>query len=57
MRKCGVDVNILSADMKRIGGKSYGQMLIEMPKEDAARKEIIDFLTKEGLTVKEVYPQ
>ena len=57
VRKCGVDVNILSADMKRIGGKSYGQMLIEMPKEDAARKEIIDFLTKEGLTVKEVYPQ
>ena len=57
VKQCGVDVNILSADMKRIGGKSYGQMLIEMPKDDENRKKIIQFLSDEGLTVKEVYPQ
>ena len=57
VKQCGVDVNILSADVKRIGGKSYGQMLIEMPKDDEIRKKIIQFLSDEGLTVKEVYPQ
>ena len=57
VKQCGVDVNILSADVKRIGGKSYGQMLIEMPKDDETRKMIIQFLSDEGLTVKEVYPQ
>ena len=57
VKQCGVDVNILSADVKRIGGKSYGQMLIEMPKDDETRKKIIQFLSDEGLTVKEVYPQ
>ena len=57
VKQCGVDVNILSADVKRIGGKSYGQMLIEMPQDDETRKKIIQFLSDEGLTVKEVYPQ
>ncbi len=57
VQKCGIAVNILSADVKRIGGKSYGQMLIEMPEDDVSRKKIIQFLTDEGLTVKEVYPQ
>ena len=57
VRHCGVEVNILSADIKRIGGKSYGQMLIEMPENTETRQKIMEFLTREGLTVKEVYPQ
>ena len=56
VRHCGVEVNILSADIKRIGGKSYGQMLIEMPENTETRQKIMEFLTREGLTVKEVYP-
>ena len=56
VKHCGVEVNILSADIKRIGGKSYGQMLIEMPENTETRQKIIEFLTREGLTVKEVYP-
>ena len=54
VRECGVDVNILSADIKRINGKSYGQMLIEKPPEEAAEGRIIQYLKKQGLTVKEV---
>lgn len=58
VQKYGVEVNILSADMKRLNGKSYGQMLIEMPEDIAVRAQIINYLEKEeGLTVKEVLPQ
>ena len=57
VRTCGVEVNILSADIKRINGKPYGQMLIEMPRDEGVRKQIIQYLTDQELTVKEVYPQ
>ncbi|MBQ9264159.1 MAG: ATP-binding cassette domain-containing protein [Clostridia bacterium] len=56
VKECGVAVNILSADIKRINGKSYGQMLIEMPQDDAVKKQVIQYLTGQGLTVKEVDP-
>ena len=57
VRKCDVEVNILSANIRRISGKPYGQMLIEMPEDAATREKILCFLTQEGLTVKEVWPQ
>ncbi len=57
VKSCGVDVNILSADIKRINGKPYGQMLIEMPRNEESCKKIIQYLTDEGLTVKEVLPE
>jgi D-methionine transport system ATP-binding protein len=56
VKECGIEVNILSADIKRLNGKSYGQMLIEMPKDDDSRKKIIGYLEKHDLTVKEVDP-
>ena len=56
VKEAGVEVNILSADIKRINGKSYGQMLIETPKDDEARKRTIHYLESQGLTVKEVDP-
>ena len=54
VKNCGVDVNILSADMKRINGKPYGQMLIESPEDPVIRAQVIQYLEKQGLTVKEV---
>ena len=57
VRECGIDVNILSADIKRLNGKSYGQMLIETPQDHESRREIIQYLERQGLTVKEVDPQ
>ncbi len=57
VKECGIDVNILAADVKRFGDKQYGQMLIEMPRDDAIKQKAIDYLSKQGLTVKEVYPQ
>ena len=57
VKHCGVDVNILSADMKPIGDRMYGQMLVEMPKKHEDKEKIISFLQAEGITVKEVVPQ
>ena len=57
VKQCDVEVNILSANIRRLNDKPYGQMLIEMPRDDAARRKIVEFLTGKGLTVKEVWPQ
>ncbi|MBQ8081562.1 MAG: ATP-binding cassette domain-containing protein [Clostridia bacterium] len=57
IRKFQIDVNILAADVKRVGGKQYGQMLIEAPADENLKRQIIDDLTRQGLKVKEVYPK
>ena len=36
--KCDVMVNILSANTENIGGKAFGQMLIQLPDDEAARQ-------------------
>ena len=56
VKHCGVDVNILSADIKPINGKPYGQMLIESPDDPQVRSRVISYLTEQGLTVREVDP-
>ncbi|MBO4924880.1 MAG: ATP-binding cassette domain-containing protein [Clostridia bacterium] len=56
VKHCGVDVNILSADIKPINGKPYGQMLIESPDDPEVRGKVIKYLTEQGLTVREVDP-
>ncbi len=58
VQKYGIEVNILSADMRRINGKPYGQMMIEMPSDPAVCEKIKSYLVQEeNLTVKEVWPQ
>lgn len=32
--ECGTAVNIMSADMKQLGGKSYGQMILMLPDDE-----------------------
>ncbi len=55
VRDCGADVNILSADMRQLNQKIYGQMLIQKPTSVEEQKRIIDYLSREGLTVEEVH--
>lgn len=50
-----MDVNILSADIRQLNGKSYGQMMIARPEDPVDVKRILDYLRKEGLTVEEVH--
>ncbi len=49
-----MDVNILSADIRQLNGKSYGQMLIARPDDPMDVKRIMDYLKDEGMTVEEV---
>jgi ABC-type metal ion transport system, ATPase component len=53
--KYKMPVNILSADMHRLGGKAYGQMLLEMPKSYTERETLVMGLREMGLTVEEVH--
>lgn len=50
---CNTMVNILGANTENIGGKAYGQMLIELPKEKEAEKRIKEYLTEIGIHFEE----
>ncbi len=51
--ECNALVNILFADTKTIEGKTYGQMVIQLPKDINARRKIEDYLTARQVTYKE----
>lgn len=57
VKDCGIDVNILSADIKQLNEKAYGQMLIERPLDPQALIRVKDYLKEAGLTVEEVHAQ
>ena len=54
VKELGIMINILSADMKQIGGKTYGQMLIRMPEDEGTRQRLSEFLRHEKIAFKEV---
>ncbi len=47
--KCNVMINILGANTENIGGRAFGQMLIELPKEAEKVKLIKDYLTEKEI--------
>ncbi len=46
-------VNILFADTEDIGGKAFGQMVIQLPEQDDIARRMIPYLRSKGLTVEE----
>ena len=54
VEKTGRKVNILSANTKSVGGIGYGQMVLELPKDENEQAEIINFFKDGGLSVQEV---
>ena len=46
-------INILGANTENIGGRAYGQMLIELPKDEEAVKKIKAYLKKTGIYYEE----
>ena len=50
----GKKVNILSANTKSVGGKGYGQMIVELPEEKEDQEIVLDYFRKSGLSVVEV---
>lgn len=57
IQQTGVDVNILSANIQQLNGKSYGQMMIARPEDYSKAHMIIDYLKANGLSVEEVNVQ
>ncbi|MDD3410071.1 MAG: ATP-binding cassette domain-containing protein [Eubacteriales bacterium] len=57
VKECGIDVNILSADIHQLNHKAYGQMMIALPPDVNERKRLTDYLAGLGLTTEEVHPQ
>lgn len=47
--KCNTMVNILSANTENIGGKAFGQMLIELPDSADEKRRITDYLDERGI--------
>ncbi|MBR3905546.1 MAG: ATP-binding cassette domain-containing protein [Clostridia bacterium] len=47
-------INILSADIRQLNGKSFGQMMIARPDDPVEVKKIMDYLRNAGMTVEEV---
>ncbi|MEA4927884.1 MAG: ATP-binding cassette domain-containing protein [Candidatus Limiplasma sp.] len=57
VRECGIEVNILSADIRQLNHKVYGQMLVSLPDGYEERRKLTETLRSFGLTVEEVHPQ
>ncbi len=53
--ECQVPVNIMYADMKRVGDKAIGQMVIQLPEDNVLAEKVIQNLKSRKLVVEEVY--
>ena len=51
VEKTGKKVNILSANIRSVGGIGYGQMVIELPAKREEQDTVTDFLKSQGLIV------
>lgn len=51
---CGTPVNIMYADTKDIGGKAFGQMIIQLPEEQSIARKMYEYVRSRGLTAEEV---
>ena len=52
-RQCNTDVNILGANTKNIEGVAYGQMLIQLPEDEAKVADIKEFLDSKKVKYEE----
>ena len=52
--QCHVLVNIHYADTRNVGGKIFGQMVLQLPEDHLQQEKAIWFLRDHGLTVEEV---
>lgn len=49
----GALINILGANTENIGGKAYGQMLIELPQDEKSKEKIKSYLDSQGIHYEE----
>ena len=52
--ECKAPVNIMYADTKDIDGKAFGQIIIQLPEDDALANRMMGYLHAQGLQTEEV---
>lgn len=52
--ECKAPVNILLADTRDIGGVAHGEMVLQLPEEEAVANKMIHYLLERKLTVEEL---
>ena len=52
--ECHIAVNIMYADTRDVGGKTFGQMILQLPEDHLQQDKIIYYLRSKGLRVEEV---
>ena len=50
---CGTPINILGANTENIGGRAFGQMLIELPQDETLAKKVKTYLKDNNITFEE----
>jgi D-methionine transport system ATP-binding protein len=50
----GEKVNILCANTKTVGGVGFGQMIVELPKDEAGAERVIEYITEKGVNFHEI---
>ena len=53
IKKFNCDVSIYQADTKKINGKTTGEMIIGLPKDNELSRQLKDYLTEKGIIVEE----
>ncbi|MCM1135805.1 MAG: ATP-binding cassette domain-containing protein [Clostridium sp.] len=51
---CRMPVNILLADTRDIGGVAHGQMILQLPEDEAAAEKMVEYLISRKLEVEEL---
>ncbi len=52
--ECKAPVNIMYADTKNIDGKAFGQMVVQLPEEEALAQKMFAYVRARGLSAEEV---
>lgn len=52
--ECGVPVNIMFANTRDIGGSAFGQMVLQLPDDDAVVARILTYAEAKGLMLEEM---
>lgn len=53
---CNISVSILSAEIRRLKGQSFGQMIVRLPEDESSAQIALSYLRAQNLTVEEVDP-
>ena len=51
--ECNAPVNILLADTQDIGGIAHGQMILQLPEDEALQEKMISYLKDRKLNVED----